>query len=234
MKLKKIASLMLAGVMAVSMLAGCSGKSNNNENNGQNQTEQVVSKVADYANQTLTSTGKKYMTYKDSTSLAANLKDVATDKSKFSADDIHKVWNGDYFATFDDDNMNNQKFNNDMAKALADKMNGIEVYANSDYVNHKFTELPANKAEKTIVWVYTVPGVLTEELAVNAAAGHLTSWMDGENFISGQNIGGDYDCKYSADIAALKVTNSNLTLENAWVIAIAVTQNVTKSANATV
>ena len=35
MKLKKIASLMLAGVMAVSMLAGCSGKSNDDNNNGQ-------------------------------------------------------------------------------------------------------------------------------------------------------------------------------------------------------
>ena len=38
MKLKKIASLMLAGVMAVSMLAGCNngsdGNSGNNGNNG--------------------------------------------------------------------------------------------------------------------------------------------------------------------------------------------------------
>ena len=33
MKLKKIASLALAGVMAVSMLAGCSGKGNNSGNN---------------------------------------------------------------------------------------------------------------------------------------------------------------------------------------------------------
>ena len=33
MKLKKIASLMLAGVMAVSMLAGCSGNGSNNNNN---------------------------------------------------------------------------------------------------------------------------------------------------------------------------------------------------------
>ena len=32
MKLKKIASLALAGIMAVSMLAGCSGKTENNEN----------------------------------------------------------------------------------------------------------------------------------------------------------------------------------------------------------
>ena len=35
MKLKKIASLMLAGVMAVSMLAGCSGNSNSNNNNNE-------------------------------------------------------------------------------------------------------------------------------------------------------------------------------------------------------
>ena len=34
MKLKKIASLMLAGVMAVSMLAGCSTANNNNSNDG--------------------------------------------------------------------------------------------------------------------------------------------------------------------------------------------------------
>ena len=36
MKLKKIASLALAGVMAVSMLAGCSGKGNNSGNNDGN------------------------------------------------------------------------------------------------------------------------------------------------------------------------------------------------------
>ena len=36
MKLKKIASLMLAGIMAVSMLAGCSGKGNNSGNNNGN------------------------------------------------------------------------------------------------------------------------------------------------------------------------------------------------------
>ena len=58
MKLKKIASLMLAGVMAVSMLAGCNTASNggNNNDDGQNQTTPTNSKVVDYANQTLSST----------------------------------------------------------------------------------------------------------------------------------------------------------------------------------
>ena len=39
MKLKKFAAMMLAGVMAVSMLAGCSGKGTNGGNNGANQPE---------------------------------------------------------------------------------------------------------------------------------------------------------------------------------------------------
>ena len=48
MKLKKIASLALAGIMAVSMLAGCSNGSNsgNNENNDGNVTP-VTSKIVD-------------------------------------------------------------------------------------------------------------------------------------------------------------------------------------------
>ena len=43
MKLKKIASLALAGVMAVSMLAGCEGKGANNNGGNSNTEEPVVS-----------------------------------------------------------------------------------------------------------------------------------------------------------------------------------------------
>ena len=39
MKLKKIASLMLAGVMAVSMLAGCNTTSNGGNNGGEGEGE---------------------------------------------------------------------------------------------------------------------------------------------------------------------------------------------------
>ena len=42
MKLKKIASLMLAGVMAVSMLTACDTANNNNDNDGQNPEIPVV------------------------------------------------------------------------------------------------------------------------------------------------------------------------------------------------
>ena len=229
MKLKKIASLMLAGVMAVSMLAGCSGKSNNNENNGQNQTEQVVSKVADYANQTLSSTAKKYMTYESASWLDTALKDVATNKSNFSADNIKNVFYNDA----SNNSLYDSSWANTMAYKIVDTMSGKEAYTHNNYPSHSFDMVPADKESKSIVWVYTLSGVLDEEMAVNVVAGKMSSWM-AENALGKPIDDGNYDCDYTAEISALKVTNSNLTVESAWVIAIAVTQNVTKAANAEV
>ena len=50
MKLKKIASLMLAGVMAVSMLAGCSGDGNKEENGGNTEIKPTVSNAVSVMN----------------------------------------------------------------------------------------------------------------------------------------------------------------------------------------
>ena len=230
MKLKKIASLALAGVMAVSMLAGCNTASNggNNNDDGQNQTTPTNSTVVDYANQTLSSTAKKYMTYESASWLDTALKDVATNKSNFSADNIKDVFCDDNIVSY---------YDNDWANAMADKivdtMSGKEAYTHNNYRDHSFAMVPANKESKSIVWVYTVSGVLDEEMAVNVVAGSMSEWMARDNL--GQPIDdGNYDCDYTAEISALKVTNSNLTVESAWVIAIAVTQNVTKAANAEV
>ena len=230
MKLKKIASLMLAGVMAVSMLAGCNTASNggNNNDDGQNQTTPTNSKVVDYANQTLSSTAKKYMTYESASWLDTALKDVATNKSNFSADNIKDVFYDDNIVSpYDND------WANAMANKIVDTMSGKEAYTHNNYRDHSFAMVPANKESKSIVWVYTVSGVLDEEMAVNVVAGSMSEWMAGNAL--GQPIDdGNYDCDYTAEISALKVTNSNLTVESAWVIAIAVTQNVTKAANAEV
>ena len=50
MKLKKIASLMLAGVMAVSMLAGCSSDGNKEENGGNTEVKPTVSNAVTVMN----------------------------------------------------------------------------------------------------------------------------------------------------------------------------------------
>ena len=102
MKLKKFAAMMLAGVMAVSMLAGCEGKgtTDGNGGNGQNETEQVVSNAVNYANQTLSATAKKYMTYESAGWLDTALKKTATNKSDFSADNITDVFGAPMKAVF--------------------------------------------------------------------------------------------------------------------------------------
>ena len=50
MKLKKIASLMLAGVMAVSMLAGCSGKDTDDKNDGNTEVKPTTSNAVSVMN----------------------------------------------------------------------------------------------------------------------------------------------------------------------------------------
>ena len=92
MKLKKIASLMLAGVMAVSMLAGC-----NTVDNGGDDTNGVKPPVDDvtpasYSQTILDGTSsdtKSIMTAKDSDMLTAAV--VAAGESVNEFDDIHDL-----------------------------------------------------------------------------------------------------------------------------------------------
>ena len=64
MKLKKIASLMLAGVMAVSMLSACGeGSGNGNGNEDENKPVETVSNAVTYANDMLDSDMKEYVNF---------------------------------------------------------------------------------------------------------------------------------------------------------------------------
>ena len=220
MKLKKIASLMLAGIMAISMLTACGDNSDEGEANSQ---VPATSNVVDYANQTLSAVSKEYMTYKSSASLDAELKKAATDTSKFSAANISTVFQSG-------DPENDENYNYAMAGKIADDMSGVEAYSNESYTGHGFDVMPANKDSKTIVWVYTVSGALNEKQAVEAAATHFSNWMVG-SVLTKTLDNGKYDAKYTAEISALKVTNSSMQVGSAWVVAISTTQKVTKASN---
>ncbi len=231
MKLKKIASLALAGIMAVSMLTACGEGGKNEGNEGANSQLPATSAAVDYANQTLSAYAKDYMTYKSSNWLNDELKKVATDTSKFGADDIEDVF-------LNNAHINANDFNKDMAAKIADDMkaaNKAEVYDYTENSNY-FKNLPANGSSQTMVWVYTVSGAVNEKVAVNEAAGHFSRWMADQKYI-GSTVpnASDYDAKFEVEISTIKVTNSSLTLdESAWVIAIAATQNVTKTASSQV
>ena len=101
MKLKKIASLMLAGVMAVSMLAGCSGKSTDDNNNGQeNNNGQATGVSATFASYL----SKDNITFSDDSAyqmlLADAIKNVA-DANITKAGDPDIVKNGEPLTTLD-------------------------------------------------------------------------------------------------------------------------------------
>ena len=81
MKLKKIASLMLAGVMAVSMLAGCSNASNDQPNPPTDPVEPVDSSFAADVNDLLSSSAKNTLTLSSDNTLATVLDKVANELS---------------------------------------------------------------------------------------------------------------------------------------------------------
>lgn len=74
MKLKKIASLALAGIMAVSMLAGCSGKGN--ENPGNDDPTPTASGIAAVLNDM--QTGDVKVNFTDDTALATKLQELVS------------------------------------------------------------------------------------------------------------------------------------------------------------
>ena len=223
MKLKKIASLMLAGVMAVSMLAGCSGKGNGNDGEPENPVVPTTGVVA-YANDSLSADNKEEFSYTASTELDAILKDLASNTSDFSSKVIKGIF----------DNTNLQWGPAGVVNKLNNKLNGL--------VDNNFTKAPANGVSDHYGYVYHVSGKLSEKEAVakiasNFAENYVLSTSDdtqpgGINCPSTVDYNGDtYDCAYSAEISAVKVSNSSASNESAWVVAIVLTQNITKASN---
>ena len=86
MKLKKIASLMLAGVMAVSMLAGCSGKSNggDNDNGGNTVVEPSTSSIVTAFNNGQDEDNKVKVTFSSNASLDAALKKAVENSGDYT------------------------------------------------------------------------------------------------------------------------------------------------------
>ena len=218
MKLKKIASLMLAGIMAVSMLAGCKSGSGNEEENNQIVP---VTDVVTYANDALGADQKEALTYKASATLDGWIKDIATNKDNFTADEI-KGANTNTYITADHTTMTGK---------LTDKMKDANII-----VTNSFKDLPADNASQSRGFVYVLGGVMDEAAAIKTAAKWFADTTIDKSDYPETIENGKYNCEYSAEISALKVTNNSndLSGESAWVIAFILTQDVSKTANAEV
>ena len=222
MKLKKIASLALAGIMAVSMLAGCSGKTENNENNG-NQNQVTAATVADYANSLLSKEQKNVFEFENSADLTAALKKVAGDSEKFTSDEIAGL--KDVYA-----------YSNSTQPSIIDLSTALKDEMKLDFDNNSWKGLAGTtkKGTKKVGMVYGVSGKLTEDAAVQLIVNNWKSDMNRSTFpayIASVSVGLSLDCDYTAEISAVKVTAPDDKDVSTWVVAIVVTQTAVEVTN---
>ena len=229
MKLKKIAALALAGMMAVSMLAACSDKTTTD-----NEEENNIVAAADaaaYANDALSAELKEYITVKTSTTLDGWVKDIATDTSKFGSNDIEYDYNHVLKVEVGNTAPGNQ---NTLREELKKKVVDSNVVYVSD-IDTDFNEAPDTGIDtQTCSIVYVMSGMLDEKTAVQNVANYLitdTRFPAAIGTTSGNYTVYSHNCDYVVEISALRVTNDSLKGESAWVIGVVVTQTVTKVAN---
>ena len=216
MKLKKIASLMLAGIMAVSMLAGCKSAENNGEE--ENPVVPVASDAVTYANDALSAKEKEVMTFSGNAELDALLKKVATNPDNFSSVEIEYV-NKNYAVG---SNLNSTGY--DLEDKIVDGLTGQR----SDQFS-SFNAVPTDRVSQKVVVVGTVSGNVDEKTAVqmfvDAYAGYFSSHFP-------DTISSKYACDYAGEISVVKVASPEHSDKTAWVMAIVATQTVTEAANA--
>ena len=230
MKLKKIAALALAGMMAVSMLAACSDKTTTD-----NEEENNIVAAADaaaYANDALSAELKEYITVKTSTTLDGWVKDIATDTSKFGSDDIEYDYN--HILSMTDFWSGVPGHRAGLVNALKEKVVDTNVVYQSDF-NGGFEGVPVTGSDtQTGSNMYVMSGMLDEKTAVqNVVKNIVTSdrFPAAIGTKSGNYTVYSHNCDYVVEISALRVTNDSLKGESAWVIGVVVTQTVTEVAN---
>ncbi|HJB59772.1 MAG TPA: hypothetical protein H9771_09005 [Candidatus Faecalibacterium faecipullorum] len=223
MKLKKIASLMLAGIMAVSMLAGC--KSGTTTDDEKNPVVPVATNAVKYAEDVLDADVKDLVDVVASTELDGWVHDIATDSSKLTANGISYAHKNNFQMSYNT-NSNDDKMTNALLKKLQEK--GVVVSGTT------FNSVPNGTFSQSYGWMSAVSGQLDEKAAVEAAVSYVGSWIAQYGNASDKVTATDgtiYNCDYTLEVSTLKVSNDSLTNESAWTVAIVLTQNLTKAAN---
>ncbi len=149
MKLKKIASLALAGVMAVSMLAGCSGNGSNGENNngGNTVVEPGTSSIVTAFNDGQDKDNKVKVTFSSDASLDAALQKAGKEVgSSATALSVMRY----------------------VGSLMGKSYDSLSDFATADTKDGKIVD----KQSKTMIGVmmFTSASYWTEEDAINAAA----------------------------------------------------------------
>ena len=218
MKLKKIASLMLAGVMAVSMLAAC-GESNST-------TTPVVPPVDDDTatsaisaalNDQLFSKQADLLSFESNSKLASLLDRIAEDDEDFEIRDNLVSGAGrptllnPFGADVDVANIVNAAFN---GTNPAVNMTNVDILVNHD-------------DNQAYLYVYTVDGSMQDvdqiaRAVMNGVNGLQEHVYDVVGIVDSTALSQDYEYKGYAEM--VKITNDNSS-DTAWVVAVLVEQH---------
>ena len=214
MKLKKIASLALAGIMAVSMLAGCKDGTSQEEPSSSSQVP-TTSNAVEYANYMLSGLEKDVFTFSSSATLNDALKAAAENVNKLTDDDIESMY-GNVGGPFDQarDEMT------DVYGELKDKLKSYAIVDN-------FVAAPGVSGDRITVTLYGLSGKLTEEEAVKTAVKYFVGTAAPVNTTSYPATYSGYTCDYTASVSALKVASRQHPDQSAWTVAVVVTQSST-------
>ncbi len=211
MKLKKIASLALAGIMAVSMLAGCNGAASSGDDNGTTTTP-VDNSFAASVNAEMNDKQKAIVTFESSADLASAVNAVA---DKFDSNELN-VTKTDW--------PTNDSIKGDFRDMLdADADEGVSTVADWN----------TNTSKRTAADIIIVPGRYTEEGLAKEIATFLgdkvvknTVMPNGYKDNSANKF---YKYTYTGDLAVTKVESLDGKV-SAYVVGVVIEQTPTEVA----
>ena len=201
MKLKKIASLMLAGIMAVSMLAGCKDAASSTPTE---PVEPVDNSFAAAINDKLSDSEKAIVSFESDNALVSALTATA-DKLGDS------VLAGNTISWLIGEDVENFR---EMMDAVPTNGIGDEFRI-------------ANTSDTTAASILVVPGNYTEDGMTKEVVDMLKAQIN-TGIMPNQSSGGNYKYEYAGKIAVVKV-NSLDGNNSAYVIGVVVDQTVTET-----
>ena len=232
MKLKKIASLALAGVMAVSMLTACNGSASS-EQPPVDPVEPVDTSFATAVNDEMSGAHKAVLTFDSDATLANVLEKVADKISSYTLATSVKDNHG-FVLTSDARDFRHllgigrdNSLTNYAGSQTLDPMD----YIDSDvYVWWSFFKDTVD-SKNTIADLVVVPGGLTEEGVAEVVAEYAQDLIDHDRLPNdGTCNNKEYKYDYTGDIACVKITN--LSGDGvAYVVGFTVTQTPTQVTN---
>ena len=208
MKLKKIASLMLAGVMAVSMLAGCSGKTEEKPGQDENNNSQatgVSTTFAGYLNDS-------HVKFADNSTYQTFLSDAIKEADldyRFlgTVTTVKSVDGGVYQA---------------IAKDFALNVVDFDATRIEDFQPN------TNSTDNTYMTLYTVPGEVSRDIALKQVAAALNTKLSNSilpNYADAAN-NKQYNYTYTGSVSMQKVEDGSA---SAWYVLVTVGIDATEA-----